>query len=78
MDNSRTSVSPGQRTVLEHLEAYAEDHDVDGLPRETAVEYLATHDIEAADARNRIETLLLKGYLYEVDGELRIPPRLYE
>ncbi|WP_080509318.1 hypothetical protein [Candidatus Halobonum tyrrellensis] len=78
MGNARTPVSPGQRAVLEHLEAYADDHDVDGLPRETAVEHLATHDIEAADARDRIEALLLKGYLYEVDGELRIPPRPYE
>lgn len=78
MDNSRTPVSPGQRAVLEHLEAYTDDHDEEGISRETAVEYLATHDIEAADARDRIEALLLKGYLYEVDGELRIPPRPYE
>ena len=78
MDNSRTSVSPGQRAVLEHLEAYTENHDVDGLSRATAVDHLATHDIGAADARNRIEALLLKGYLYEVDGELRIPPRPYD
>ena len=78
MDNSRTPVSPGQRAVLEHLESYADDHDIDGISRETAVEHLGTHDIEAADARDRIEALLLKGYLYEVDGELRIPPRPYE
>ena len=78
MGNSRTSVSPGQRAVLEYLGAYVEAHDVDGLPRETAVEHLGTHDIGAADARDRIEALLLKGYLYEVDGELRIPPRPYE
>lgn len=78
MDNSRTPLSPGQRAVLEHLEAYTENQDEEGLPREMAVEHLATHDIEAADARDRIEALLLKGYLYEVDGELRIPPRPYE
>lgn len=78
MDNPRTPASPGQRAVLGHLEAYAESHGLNGLSRETAVEHLITHDIEPADARDRIEALLLKGYLYEVDGELRIPPRPYE
>ena len=45
---------------------------------EIAVAHLATHDIEEAVARNQIEALLLKGYLYEVDGTLRIPQRRYE
>jgi hypothetical protein len=30
---------------------------------------------ERADARAHIEQLLLKGYFYEVDDELRLPSR---
>ena len=69
-------MSPGQRDVLKSLEAYAERHDEDSLPWETALERLEVNDIERVAARDRIEALLLKGYLYEVNDELRIPPRL--
>ena len=77
MSNSRTPLSPGQRAVLEHLEARVESYD-EGFSWETALAHLAERDIEEAAARDRIEALLLKGYLYEVDGTLRIPPRPYE
>ena len=77
MSNSRTPLSPGQRAVLEHLEAHVESYD-EGFSWETAVTILADHDIEEAAARDQIEALLLKGYLYEVDEKLRIPPRPYE
>ena len=77
MGNSRTPLGPEQRAVLEHLESYIDNPD-DGFSWETAVTHLATHDIEEAVARNQIEVLLLKGYLYEVDGTLRIPSRRYE
>ena len=77
MGNSRTPLSPKQRAVLEHLESYVDSHD-EGFSWEIAVTHLATYDIEEAVARDQIETLLLKGYLYEVDGVLRIPSRRYE
>ena len=77
MSNSRTPLSPGQRTVLEHLEAHVDSYD-EGFSWETALARLAEHDIEEAAVRDRIEALLLKGYLYEVEGNLRIPPRPYE
>lgn len=77
MSNARTPLSPGQRAVLEHLEAHVESYD-EGFSWETALTTLADHDIEEATARDRIESLLLKGYLYEVEEELRIPPRPYE
>ena len=31
--------------------------------------------VERVEASDRIEQLLLKGYLYETGAELRIPPR---
>ena len=77
MGNSRTPLSPDQRAVLEHLESHVDSHD-DGFSWETAITYLATHGIEEAVARDQIEALLLKWYLYEVDGVLRIPSRRYE
>lgn len=77
MGNSRTPLNPDQRAVLERLESRIDDPD-DGLSWETAVTHLATHDIEEAVARDRIEALLLKGYLYEVNGTLRIPSRRHE
>ena len=66
-----------QRAVLGHLESYVDSHD-DGFSWETAITHLATHDIEEAAARARIEALLLKGYLYEVNRVFRIPSRRYE
>lgn len=60
MGNSRTPLNPDQRAVLERLESRIDDPD-DGLSWETAVTHLATHDIEEAVARDRIEALLLKG-----------------
>ena len=76
MGNSRTPLSPDQRAVLGHLESHLDSYD-DGFSWETALTHLAAHDIEGAVARNRIEALLLKGYLYEVDGKIRVPPRRY-
>ena len=77
MGNSQTPLNPKQRAVLEHLESYVDSHD-EGFSWETAITHLATHDIEETVARDQIEALLLKGYLYEVDGVLRIPSRRYE
>ena len=77
MGNSRTPLSPEQGAVLEHLESPVDSPD-DGFSWETAIAHLTAHDIEEAAARDWIEALLLKGYLYEVNGTLRIPSRRYE
>ena len=77
MGHSRTPLNPEQRAILEHLGFHVDSHD-EGISWETAIAHLTTHDIEEAVARDRIEALLLKGYLYEVDGVLRIPSRRYE
>ncbi|CDK39100.1 hypothetical protein [Halorubrum sp. AJ67] len=76
MANSRRPIAPAEEDVLDHLEAYLEElGDTDPLTREMAITYLAEQEIRPADARDIIEQLLLKGYLYEVGDEIRIPPR---
>jgi hypothetical protein len=76
MRDSGTPINASEEAALEHLEQY-----VDALPedehltREDAVVHLMDQGSERPDAQEHIEQLLLKGYLYEVDDELRIPPR---
>ena len=48
------------------------------LTQKLAIECLIDGDFQQAEAHQQIEQLLLKGYLYEVDEALRIPPRPYE
>ena len=50
----------------------------DGIPRSRAQELLVAHENfseDTADAEYAIERLLSRGWLYEVDGELRITDR---
>ena len=76
MSNSRRPIESGEQDILDHLEAYIDANtDDDTLTRETAVTYLMEQGIGHVEASDRIEQLLLKGYLYEVGEELRIPPR---
>jgi len=76
MENSRTPITPSEETALDYLEEY---HDATGddlpLTREDSIAHLIDEGIERADARTHIEQLLLKGYLYEVEDELRLPSR---
>ena len=79
MSNSRTSMSPTNREVLHQLEEYVETLDEEAaLTREMAIDCLTDGEFEQREAHQQIEQLLLKGYLYEVDDALRIPPRPYE
>ncbi|TKX40546.1 hypothetical protein EXE41_18495 [Halorubrum sp. SD690R] len=76
MANSRRPIAPAEENVLDHLEAYLEElGDTNPLTREIAIAYLEDHGIKPADGRDIIKQLLLKGYLYEVGDEIRIPPR---
>ena len=76
MGNSRTPINSSEKAVLAHLEQYLDTAgDDETLTQEDAVAHLVKQDFERPDARAHIEQLLLKGYLYEVDEELRIPPR---
>ncbi|MFC6993807.1 hypothetical protein ACFQH3_20065 [Haladaptatus sp. GCM10025707] len=77
MWESRTPINSGEEAALDHIEQYldtAENDEV--LTREDAVNHLMEQGVERADARAHIEQLLLKGYLYEVDDELRLPSRI--
>jgi hypothetical protein len=76
MENSRTPINSSEEAVLDHLEQYFDRVRTDEtLTREDAVAHLMEQGVERADARAYIEQLLLKGYLYEVDDELRLPSR---
>jgi CHASE2 domain-containing sensor protein len=76
MPNSRRPIAPVEEDVLNHLEAYLEEQgDTDPLSRKMAITYLADQGIEPADARDILEQLLMKGYLYEVGDDIRFPPR---
>ena len=79
MPNSRTSLSPTNRDALRRLETCVETLDDEVVfTHEMAVDCLTDGEFEQPEARQQIEQLLLKGYLYEVDEELRIPPRPYD
>jgi hypothetical protein len=76
MENSRTPINSSEEAALDHLEQYVDSAGTKGaLTQEGAVAHLMEQGIERADARAHIEQLLLKGYLYEVDDELRLPSR---
>lgn len=76
MQNQRTSLSPTERDTLEQLEQYVDaTGDEEIVTRDDAVAYLRESGYERVEAIERIEQLLLKGYLYEVDDDVRIPLR---
>ncbi len=76
MVNSRTPITSSEEAALDHLEQYLDTAgDDEPLTREDAVAYLMEQGVERADAHEHIEQLLLKGYLYEVHDELRLPSR---
>ena len=76
MEDSRTPINFGEKAALEHLGKYLDTAGDDGtLTREDAVTHLMDQGIERTDTRPHIEQLLLEGYLYEVDDELRLPSR---
>ncbi len=77
MPSSRRSLSTSEQSVLDHLDTYVETTaDEERISHADAVTYLSEQGLTRADAREIIEQLLLKGYLYEVGDRLRIPPRI--
>ena len=76
MRDSGTPINASEEAALDHLEQYVNALPDDEDPtREDAVAHLMDLGSERPDARAHVEQLLSKGYLYEVDDELRIPPR---
>lgn len=73
IEDSWTPLTSAQREVLDLIVSHVETTE-EAVTRDAAVTQLVEEGIERADARDRIEQLLLKGYLYEVGDEIRIPP----
>lgn len=71
-DNSRTPLSPSAQEALDHLTPVIESSD-EHLSPDEAVSELRRIDFESEFARTTLNELLSKGYLYEVDRELRLP-----
>ncbi len=70
--NPPTPLGPTATEALEHLSEPLEEHD--GLTREEATTVLTDGDFDVIDARDTIERLRLRGYLYEVEGQLFLTP----
>ncbi|WP_458210917.1 hypothetical protein [Haladaptatus sp. NG-SE-30] len=69
-DSDSTSLSPMAEEALSHLRSnFASD---ESFTYEHAKDVLRRHDMESVLADDLLETLLLRGYLYEVGDDLRI------
>ncbi|SFK68210.1 hypothetical protein SAMN04487950_0559 [Halogranum rubrum] len=72
MRNSRTPLSASAEEALDLLRPEIEATST-GLSRSTAESRLADREFTDDDAAAVLTELLQKGYLYEVDGLLRLP-----
>jgi hypothetical protein len=70
--NPPTPLGPTAADVLDTLRDPLVE--ADGLSRDAATELVAGGDLDAQTARDAIEQLRLRGYLYEVNGELFVTP----
>lgn len=71
MRNPPTPLSPNEEAALERLQQDYEPVS-DSFPREIAIDHLGDIDVDIDTAHKLLDRLLSKGYLYEVDNELRI------
>lgn len=69
-DSDSTRLTPFAEEALSHLRSHFDANE--SLTYEQAIDVLQTHDMEQPLADELLETLLLRGYIYEVDDELRI------
>ncbi|EJN57395.1 hypothetical protein [Halogranum rubrum] len=72
MRNGRTPLSASAEDALDVLRPAIEATET-GLGRPAAHSRLEGDDFIDYDATEALSELLQKGYLYEVDGELRLP-----
>lgn len=70
--NPPTPLGPTASDALEQLSDPLEAHD--GLTLDEATAILADGDLDTAGAQETIEQLRLRGYVYEVGGELFLTP----
>lgn len=69
-DSEYTPLSPLATEALSHLRARFDSNE--SFTYEQADRVLQTHDMEPLLVEDLLETLLLRGYLFEVDDKLRI------
>lgn len=70
MRNPPTPLNPREQDALDHLE---ESHGFeDSFSYNTATDELANAEFHTDEAQRLIEQLLLKGYIYEVNDQLRL------
>jgi hypothetical protein len=72
MRNSRTPLTQSTKDALEVLRPAIESAD-SGVACSTAEDLLVDDGFTSADTNEVVAELLQKGYLYEVDDELRLP-----
>ncbi|WP_254538713.1 hypothetical protein [Halomarina litorea] len=70
--NPPTPLGPTASEALEELSDPLEDND--GLTLDEATQILADGDLDAVGAQDTIEQLRLRGYIYEVEGQLFLTP----
>ena len=69
-NSNSTSLSPMVEEALTHLHDHFDSDE--SFTYEQATQVLQSHDMEHGLADDLLETLLLRGYLYEVGDKLRI------
>ena len=73
--NPRTPLSATAEEALELLTDRIYDHGEKGWPREDAHRFLVDHEtFSQKRAERAIHQLLMRGYLYEVEGQLFVTP----
>lgn len=75
LPNDTTPIPTTARSALDHIAAAVDDAEVDGgIDRDAAVQCLVAKGYDESEARDQIDVLLDRGYLYAVGDELRITP----
>lgn len=70
MENSSTPLTPSQESALGLIMQGVDDDET--ITHNEAVDLLTTGGFERPEAHDLLEQLLLKGYLYEATGGLRL------
>jgi hypothetical protein len=73
--NPRTPLSATAKEALEILEDPIKGHGENGYPQDDAHQFLADYEaFSQKRAERAIHQLLMRGYLYEVEGQLFVTP----
>ena len=72
MRREQTPISGSAQIALEVIRPRIDETD-GGLPRATAKEVIVMDETTLPDASSILDELLQKGYLYQVDENLRLP-----